>query len=353
MSSSLKNHQNGFSLIEILIASALGIFLTAGALTIFSSNKDSYRIQQAISGTLKNSRFIIDRFERKIKGAGYSGFYGSFTATATTENNLKTPNNILWNITKPVYGYNDVSSASTIAGITNIKAGSDVLILKSMINESALISQASDSSSYIIDAASGFSASDILIVTDLDNASIFQIDSADNTIVVGETTVTVSTGATPLPGNASLSLNDFNGNNATIGKLETLIFVLKTGENGNTALFEGRLATSTDAAPTTSVTEIISNVEDMQFIYGIDTDNNGSIDKYSDASNVTSSEWAQVNTIGISLLMQSEGNNISLENNSYSFDSNKFTFTKDATPDANADKRLRQVFTTYIALKNL
>ncbi len=345
----MKNQQCGFSIIEIMISSLLGIFLTAGALSLYSSNKDSYRIQQAISGTLKNSRFIIDRLERKISSAGYSGFYIGYING--TENNLNTPTNTLWDIEIPVLGYNNVSSSSSIAGVTDIVDGSDVLILKSMTYESDLTTQSS-SSSFTIDAASGYSTGNIVIVTDIEKASLFQIDTADNTTVVGETTVTLSVGTTPEPGNATLPTNLFDST-ATIGTLETLIYALKTGANGKTALFEGRLTTSADNTPVTTLVEIIPNVENIQYIYGIDTDGNGSIDKYSDASAVTSTEWDQVHTIGISLLLFSENNNITISNNSYSFDSTHFTFIKDSTPSNSADKRKRQVFTTYVTLKNL
>ncbi len=346
---SRKQH-SGFSIIEILISAALGVFLTAGALSIYLSNKESYRVQQAMSDTLKNSRFVIDRLEKKINAAGYSGFYTSFTSGLGLENVLNSPTNILWDISKPVYGYNNVSSSDIIAGVTGFKGNSDVLILKSMVNENPLLSQAS-SSTFTIGAGAGYTAGDILIVTDSAKAAIFQINSEDNTTVPGETTVTLGAGATPQPGNATLLTNPILfDNTATAGKLETLIYFLKTGANGNTALFEGRLTTSEDAAPVTSTVELVANVEDMHFIYGIDTDDDESIDKYVDANTVTASEWKQVNTIGISLLLASENDNITLTNNSYSFDATNFTYTKNSS---GSDKRLRQIFTTYVALKNL
>lgn len=343
--------QTGFSIIEILISAALGIFLTAGALSIYLSNKESYQVQQAISDTLKNSRFIISRLEKKINTAGYSGFYTSFANGTNFENVLNSPTNLLWNLSVPVFGYNNVSSSDIIAGITGIADGTDVLILKSMVNESPLLSQAS-SSNLTIGAGSGYNAGNIVIVTDIAKASVFQIDSADNTSVSGQTTVTLSASATPQPGNATLPANLYD-NTASAGLLETVIYVIKTGANGKKALFEGRLTTSSTAAPVTSLIEMVPNVENIQFIYGIDTDNDDSIDKYSDASAVTTDEWKQVHTIGVSLLLASESDNISAEASSYSFSATDFTYTRDATPASTADKRLKKFFSTYIVLKNL
>ena len=220
-----------------------------------------------------------------------------------------------------------------------------------MVNESPLVSQASGSS-LTIGSGFGYNIGNIVIITDIAKASVFQIDSADNTSASGQTTVTLSAGATPQPGNASLLSNQYD-NTATAGLLETVIYAIKTGSNGKMALFEGRLTTSATAAPTTSLVEMIPNVEDIQFIYGIDTDDNNSIDKYVDASAVTTSEWKQVHTIGVSLLIASELDNITTEVNSYSFDSTGFTYTKDATAATGADKRLKKALTTYIELKNI
>jgi len=346
--------QNGFSIVELMISSALGIFLIAGTLTLYSSNKDSYRVQQAISGSLKEVRFIIGRLERNISSAGYSGFYSSYRdGIENTLNDAST--NDLWNIAVPVLGYNDVNSASVIAGITGFTDGSDVLILKRMALESNLLTQTS-TSSFTIGATSGYNDGDILIVTDLDKASMFQINDADNTSVVGETTVTLAVSTDPLPGNAALPANSFD-NSASIGKLETLIYFLKANDDGGTSLFEGRLKTSADQAAVTTIIEIVPNVDGLQFIYGIDTDGNdpqnSSIDKYINASTVTTAEWGQVHTIGVSLLLHSEEKNIITENTSYSFDTDSFTYMKDSTPASDANKHLKQVFTTYIKLRNL
>ena len=345
------SRQHGFSIIELMISSALGIFLTAGALSLYSSNKNSYRIQQAISNTLKNSRFIISRLEKSIASAGYSGFFGSYVDGV--ENTLNSPTNILWDIEIPVKGYNNVSSSDTIAGITGITAGTDVLVLKSMADESNLISQAS-SSSFTINAASGYSDGDIVIITDLNKASMFQISDADDTSTAGQTTVTVTAGSSPKPGNAALPINTFD-NTATVGRLETVIYFLKTNANGSASLYEGRLTTSTDpdVDPITTAIEIIPNVENIQFIYGIDSDSNNSIDKYIDASTVTAAEWGLVHTIGVSLLLHSDEDNITDNSTSYSFDSTNFTFTRDTTPSSTATKHLKQTINTYIKLRNL
>ena len=342
--------QKGFSLIEILIATMLGIFITYGALTIYISNKDAFRVQQAVSFTQKNARFIINQFNFKISSAGYSGLYSSFVNSADLENTLTGPTDIRWDLSRPVYGYNNVSASDTIASVTGFVAGSDVLILKSMIGDTNVVSN-STSDTISLNATSGYEDGDILIITDADKASIFQIDDKSD-LGSGVTEVELSVGSSPQPGNLS-ELTNLYDTSARIGHLETLIYFIKPKANGRSALYEGHLETSDNNSPVTVVTELISNVENIQFVYGVDADDNGSVEKYVDAANVSATEWKQVKSIGISLLLTSESNGITIDDNSYSFDSTDFTYKKDTTLSASADKRMRKSYSTHVKLKNI
>ncbi len=342
--------QYGFSLIEILIATMLGIFITSGALSIYISNKDSFRVQQAISFTQKNARFIINQFNIKISSAGYSGLYSSFVNSADLENTLTGPTDIRWDLSRPVYGYNNVSSSDTIAGVTGIVAGSDVLILKSMISDTNIVGNTT-SDTLSLNATSGYEDGDILIITDADKASIFQIDTKTD-LGSGVLKVELSVGSSPQPGNLSELANLYDSS-ARIGYLETVAYFIKPKVDGRSALYEGRLKTSDDSPPTMVVTELVSNVENIQFVYGVDADNNNSVEKYIDATTVTAAEWKQVKSIGISLLLASESNGITIDDNSYSFDSTDFTYKLDATPSATADKRVRKSYSTHVKLKNI
>lgn len=344
------SRQAGFNIIELLIASAIGMFISLGIMNIYILNKDTYRLQDSMSYVQRNSYLALDRLRWKIQKAGYSGFYPSFRNGV--ENILNTPGDAKWNIVTPIEGFDNVSANSTYAGITGFINGSDAVLLKSMTSPTNL-KQDSTTGSLIINAGSGFSASDIILVTDQDQASIFQAVSTDNTTVSGQTTLTVVSTTTPQPGNSAVLSNTYTTASATVGKLETLMYYLKTGDNQRPALFEARLVTSSTQAPTMREKELISDVEGLQIVYGVDTDNNGSVNRYDTATTVTNSnQWAQVKSIGISMLLASDSANVAQDANSYSFSPGKFTYVRDTTPATDADKRLRRVVTTYINLKN-
>ncbi len=345
--------QAGFSLVELMIASLIGIFIMGGALSVHISNKESFIIQDATSYTQKNARFLINRFNNKVSEAGYSGFFPSYIAkpddinspVADTLNNTIT-NSILWDITKPVYGYDNISTSSLL-GITDIVSGTDVLMLKSMTDETRIISQTLNT--LTLSGTAAFNTADILIATDINNAAIFQISTVD-TATPNQTAVTLYTGASPAPGNTALPILSHFGNDAEVGRLQTLIYFLKPGSNDRNSLYEGKLTTSADAAPEVSLTEMIPNVENIQFIYGVDSNEDEIIDTYQDAATITSNnEWNKVTSVGVALLISSDSANVDINNNSYTFDASTFSFNRETT----GDKRYRRPYTTYITLKNI
>lgn len=63
--------QQGLTLIEIMIALFIGVFLLSGILEIFINAKRTYRIQDALSGIQENGRLAMDYIGRDLRTAGY------------------------------------------------------------------------------------------------------------------------------------------------------------------------------------------------------------------------------------------------------------------------------------------
>ena len=64
--------QSGFSLVELMIASTLGIFILGGVITTFTGTKDSEKMRSTISEMDANARIAIEILRRNIALAGYS-----------------------------------------------------------------------------------------------------------------------------------------------------------------------------------------------------------------------------------------------------------------------------------------
>ena len=68
-----KPYQTGLSLVEIMIALLIGLFLLGGVLQIFSNSQQTYRMQQNLSRLQENGRFAIDFLAHDSRMASYWG----------------------------------------------------------------------------------------------------------------------------------------------------------------------------------------------------------------------------------------------------------------------------------------
>ncbi len=66
--------QRGFTLIELMIAMLIGVFLMTGVIQIFLSAKQAYRLQENLSRLQENGRFAMDMITKDIRMAGYVAY---------------------------------------------------------------------------------------------------------------------------------------------------------------------------------------------------------------------------------------------------------------------------------------
>lgn len=69
---SLMKNQSGLSLVELLIAMALGLILTVGALQMMLSSQSLYRTTDSLSRIQESGRFALDFLAKDIRMAGYN-----------------------------------------------------------------------------------------------------------------------------------------------------------------------------------------------------------------------------------------------------------------------------------------
>jgi type IV pilus assembly protein PilW len=69
--------QSGLSLIELMIALLLGTLLVAGAVKIFTSNTQAFRLQDQVSSTQENGRLALEIMLHDLRRAGYGAPMGT------------------------------------------------------------------------------------------------------------------------------------------------------------------------------------------------------------------------------------------------------------------------------------
>lgn len=63
----------GMTLIELMVALAIGSFLLIGAITVFLQSRTTFRVNEAVSRLQENARFVFDAVEPDLRMAHYWG----------------------------------------------------------------------------------------------------------------------------------------------------------------------------------------------------------------------------------------------------------------------------------------
>jgi type IV pilus assembly protein PilW len=80
----MRSRQRGLSLIELMVAMVIGLFLILGVTQIFISNQRSYLFQQGQVGNQENGRFTLALLSQELLKAGYRSNLGVLIPRDTT-----------------------------------------------------------------------------------------------------------------------------------------------------------------------------------------------------------------------------------------------------------------------------
>jgi len=320
------------TLIELLIALLIGAFLLGGVLQIFLGTKQSYRMAEGLSRMQENARFAMDMIGEDIRMAGFRGCNSQTPIT----NNLNSATSFFYNFNTSLQGFEATSdpgdtpaawSPSMVTEVTQPLGGSDVITIRRATGDGNLVTaHASGSADLTLASTTGLSANDLVVASTCEGSDAFQI-----TAITG-TALAHNTGA-GTPGNATQPLSRSYAN-GQVYPITTVSYYVR--DSGYTPSLYRRINSS-------SATELAEGIEQMQILYGEDTDAtpDGTPNYYTTADQVTN--MANVVSIRLSLLARTIDDNLASEPQAY-FYNNAWT-----TPD---DRRLRRVFTTTIAVRN-
>ncbi len=91
--SSCRGGQQGFTLVEVMIAAVIGLLLLSAVLAAFVSSSRTYRLQESMARVQETARFLLDQLPGNIREAGYEvdsslpaviGFTDGVTARTAT-----------------------------------------------------------------------------------------------------------------------------------------------------------------------------------------------------------------------------------------------------------------------------
>lgn len=341
------DRHGGFSLVELMVAMLLSLVLLAGVVTIFISSRATYERTDQVSRLQENGRFALDSIVRDLRSAGFT----ACSKTAAFSSALRTPTSLLWNFARPVEGFDAqgvswVPSLDTAVASGAVSAG-DALVIRAPRAEFEPIRlvdfMSTDTDPVVIADLSPalIELGDIVQVSDCRARGVFQVTAnSAGSLEHDDVSATGSGGGITAPGNVSESAGAAFTENGEVVALRSVVYFLRAGSTPGAGTSLWRRVSGTTAPE-----EVVEGVEAMQFQFGEDTNNDASIavDEYRDADDVA--DWARVLTVRIALLVRS------VSQYGTDRDTSQYQVLDQLVPAAN-DRRLRQVFSTTVTLRN-
>ena len=343
--------QKGFSLVELMIALLLGLFLVSGVTGMYISSKQTYRMTDNLSRLQESLRFSLDFMSHDIRMAGYLPCRSTASNTNAVVNGDTTW--FLDYFTRGIHGY---EGGVDVFPVASVVPGTDaIVILKGSAFASSLSFHNVDGNTFVL--SSSFSDKDfergrIGVVCDPRQASIFQISDADT----GLKTVSYGDSTNIVPGNSITAIGSY-GEDALIASYKPEIYYIRQSSQNIAvnSLWRSYLVADGPLAGTKTAQmnaeELLEGVESMQILYGVDISvpYDQIVDRYVTANNV--SDWQSVITARIGLLM-STGEEVTSQVDTNTYNVAGTLISDTTTVSHPADRRLRYVANTTINLRN-
>lgn len=257
--------QQGFGLVELMVALVLGLILIGGTLSIFLSNQQAFRSNEGLARVQENARISFELMAREIREAG--GNPCGAKVVVNVVNNAATTWNLNWanGTLIGTGGASDLSMVDTGTAANERVAGTDAIqVIGASIGPAVRLASHDAGSALLtaVNATHGVSANDFVLICDSTSAAIAQVTS------VHDAEIHHAAGGSTIPGNCTEGLH-FESTCASgkekqfpagsyVAELVAGVWYVGNNDRGGTSLFR-RSATSTD--------EIAEGVTDMQIHY--------------------------------------------------------------------------------------
>lgn len=348
--------QKGFSLIELLVATAIGLVLLGGIYQVFVGSTTGYRYNEQLSRLQENGRFVLDLMTRDIRMAGYIGCAGQ------KYNSVINSSDFAYDFGQGIYGLDATGSnawadnvgtvdptltSGTDLALTSPLGGSDIFVVRGVDQDLDIgVTGTMIATSADLKVTAGLSdvfatgGGDILLVSDCTEAIAFQSVSYTN----ANGNLVHNTGTSVTPGNSTNNFGHPFAPGAQVLFPRTTIYYI--GLNGiEPALYRKIGLNATE--------ELIEGVENIQVLYGEDTDADRNVDVYRAANAVA--DWDNIVAIRIGLLLRSPGEigKKALDTATYVVNGTNVNPIGNGTATAPVDdRRMRQVFVTTVGIRN-
>lgn len=339
--------QQGFTLIELMVAIAIGLLMLAGLSSLFLGNNQAQMDIERANRQVENGRYAMQLMTSDLRNAG---FYAEFDpaalpAPAAPPDPCATAiADVSSAIALPVQGYD---GNNPLGCLTDVKANTDIVVLR-------------HTHTCVVGAADCDPATE--------GGPFFQASLCNNTFELGSANLNkhyqvsaVATGFTLHKRDCDIT--EGSGTPADLRRLVTHIYFIANNSlagDGVPTLKRAEVV-SKNGQMTVVIVPLAEGIENMQAEYGVDTSNDGVADLYApDAAKANGcadntcavSNWSNVVALKLHLLSRTLSPSMThVDTKSYVLGLDQEG--KQYVIAATKDKYKRHVFTTLIGLPNV
>jgi len=323
--STLKN-QNGFTMLEVLVAMTLGLVVLGSAIGMQVSHRKSFKVTESKLNMQTNARFAFEFIGSSLRELGTIGCrtvenYADGYRIAFVDKNIAFAD---FNLGKEIEGYDNVEGNTQWSPVVppafdftgNMTDGSDAITIRGAVGEVYPVD---------MDDNEGLSSAGIGIQLNMANisniqlaplqyavlsqcafAEVFQITGTQAQVNAG--TIEHGISGLAVSNQNTTFTSDFDTRSiAELRRVAVTSYYIANNDNGIPTLYRDRDNTSNP---------LVEGVERMQIEYGVNTDKStawsgGTVnvpDEYHDAVGVAASAagWANVVAVRLSFIMRSK-----------------------------------------------
>ena len=278
-----KNYIFGVSLVELLVSVTISLILMLGIINVYVGSKETYQVREDFGILQELGRQVLETITGSVQMADHWGGIPSDTVSvgtvATLTGNGACDSNWILNASQPIFGEDGTAFQSGISLSNCIGAGtyvsnSDVLVLR-------------------------YAEGDAIPDATVNSASVSPEPPniyLRSEVEVGAVLVTNAVGAT-----SSTGISSSNAARNHEYKVEAY-FLRNCSDTGCTDGIPS-LARLTMIGDQLQTEVLADGVEQIQFLYGVDTNNDTVADQFLNAGNVTN--WDLVTTVSIDMIIRS------------------------------------------------
>lgn len=385
----LKRHQTGLSMIELLVALAIGSVLILGLVQVFSASRAAYQLSEGLARTQENARFAIDFLQRDIRMAGHFGCIndqahfveGDGDPRLNFGTTINSGSGDSRDFSVSIQGYEAPSTAPgnslTIggtwaahtglpAGIAALspRAGSDILVLRYLHTEGVpvtTIAAAGSGEGLTVDSgrfdaltADGVAAPVMFGIADCNRVDVFN-GTATSPMVTTAANYSLGDRYTSAPSGLTM-----------LYRAESVVYYVNQPAGREPGLWRAR-SDASGAYPVANREELVEGIESLQLLFGQDqvasitsvTPPQGNITVHNTATNVTTgattdleraAQWRRVGLVQVGILARSP--NPAAAGQAVGTDQRQRVLGVEFAPAVTNDGRYRAGYEVTVALRN-